>query len=468
LKSLRARIHRSLESDSGFTLIEVIVAMFIFTLLSTGILYGMLAVLQLTRDARSTQVATNLASQEIDLARTFANDLFALVDYDTPLVVTQPDGSKFYVKRTTNWVSDPGVDLKCGASAGGGALRYKRVNIEVSWDNMASAASAVKTYTVINPAQRINDPSKGTILVSVTGETGIGKAGVTVTAVPASPANGATAITVTPTPTDAQGCTYILKVVPGNYTVKVSKSNFIDSSQKAVGEKFTGVTAGASTQVGFTFDEAATFATLYNTGNLANAMIPRNLQTSYVSTYPTFTSVATSNSKSKSVKLFPFSGGYAPIAGALVDPVDLSKTCPAVDPDEWAPVTVAGIEYKSVRSPSLGATPGGGENLVVSMGTVVVNMSGTNRSVKAVSQNRTPTCANTQTYVFDGLGPDSKLALPYGSWLLYYGSSSSQTTVVSAPMMSQPTGGSSGTGLSGVGLPGFGANELVLDPRSAP
>ncbi len=93
--------------------------------------------------------------------------------------------------------------------------------------------ATVRTYTVIDPKNRINDPTKGTILVSVLGGSGAGSAGVTVTATPASPANGATALAKAPLPTDAQGCTYILKVTPGNYNVTVSRAGYVDVAQNA-------------------------------------------------------------------------------------------------------------------------------------------------------------------------------------------------------------------------------------------
>ncbi len=60
--------------------------MFIFALISTGTLYTMVSVLQTTRDSRAQQVAANLAAQDIDLARDYAN-LFQLLPttYTVPL-----------------------------------------------------------------------------------------------------------------------------------------------------------------------------------------------------------------------------------------------------------------------------------------------------------------------------------------------------------------------------------------------
>ena len=65
-------------------------------------------------------------------------------------------------------------------------------------------------------------PDQGTILVSVLNGDGPGVAGVSVSAVPTTlptARDGPAA----PAATDAQGCTYVLKVAPGNYDVTVSQ-----------------------------------------------------------------------------------------------------------------------------------------------------------------------------------------------------------------------------------------------------
>src|SRR5690606_2055259 len=114
----------------------------------------------------------------------------------------------------------------------------------------------------------INDPSMGTILVSVLSGDGTGRPGVTVTAVPASPANGAGPLTVAPAKTDPQGCTYILKVKPGNYTVGVSTSNYVSHTQATSSSQVVGVAAGESAAVGFQYDAAATFVMKHAMGNV--------------------------------------------------------------------------------------------------------------------------------------------------------------------------------------------------------
>src|SRR5690606_5716588 len=210
VKALRERLGiHSASEESGLSLIEVVVAMMIFGLISTGIVYTMLSMLSVSRDSRARQVATNLAAEEVDLARGL-DDVVALGPADT---VRELNGDTFYIERTVEWVSDPNSTLQCGASASGEKLRYKKVNVRVTWDGMRGASAPVQSDTVINPRERINDPLKGTILVSVLKSDGTGSSGVTVTAPP-------TYATAAP-PTDSRGCSFALKVLPNTYTVKL-------------------------------------------------------------------------------------------------------------------------------------------------------------------------------------------------------------------------------------------------------
>ena len=95
--------------------------------------------------------------------------------------------------RTTQWENSTATSTDpCGQ--GGGLLRFKKVNITVTWEHMRPGSEPVFANTVISPNTRINNPQMGTILVSVLDAAGNGVQGVTVSAVPASPPNGAQTI----------------------------------------------------------------------------------------------------------------------------------------------------------------------------------------------------------------------------------------------------------------------------------
>jgi prepilin-type N-terminal cleavage/methylation domain-containing protein len=426
VKAIRARLGIDVEREAGLSLIEVLVAMMIFAVISVGVAFSIVNTLVMTRESRAREVASNLAAQEIDLDRSI-NDVFSLGDktWDTTV-----NGAIFHMARSTGWVSSTGSTLACGT--GGGTLQYKQINISVTWAGQSAATSPVRADTLIAPNSRINDPTLGTIIVSVKSASGAGTPGVTVSVTPSAVPNGATALTTTPPVTDADGCSFALKVTPGNYDVTLSSTNYVDIKQNTA-PKVTalGVTAGGASTAPFDFDNGALFTLNYASNYTGSVPIrPTNLDTTFLSTvggdFTTKLGVATST------RLFPFSGGYATIAGAYVPPAGTAPTCINVDPASW---TVPAADGAVGQAPQTAAAlPGGPVTAKVPMGVVTVSGLTANKYLTAVSQASAPGtgdpgCGIQTVYTFPQLTTTSTtVALPFGSWVFYTGSSSGSTT----------------------------------------
>lgn len=437
------------DPEAGMGLAEVLVAMFVFALVSVGLLHTLTQSMTTTRDSRARQVAANLAASEVDRAREEA-DLFSLLPVTRPAQTVGTD--TFHVVRTTAWVTDPSSTFDCGAG-GGGTLRYKRVNVEVRWDNMDPSTEPVRADTLIEPKEKINDPSRGTILVSVVDANGNGVPGVAVTATPAFGAGVAPA----PTTTDSQGCAYLLKVVPGgDYTVSVSKSGHVDPSQKPTSTLVVGVAAGKAASAGFQYDTAATFTASYAVNTTEPGVRrPTDMLTSFVSSHGTYTAAGTVSGANRTFALHPFPSGYSAFAG----------TCAAADPAAWPATTTAPVRV-GLRQPAVAAAPGGSVAAPVNMGIVKISgLSGT-RSLKAVSAQNTlvgdPGCASQQTLMFGDAVTSGRatIALPYGTWQLYHGASgaSNPSTLVTTLQLTPVT---TAPGTTTVGLLG----AVTFDPR---
>jgi prepilin-type N-terminal cleavage/methylation domain-containing protein len=441
VNALRARLDAR-SSESGLSLIEVIVAMMVFAMIATGIGYTMLAALNLTKDSSARQQAANLAAQEIDLTRSIDN-LFNLVDKTTTTTI---NGRTFTITRTARWVSDPDVDQRCGI--GGGILRYKRVNVTVGWTGMTSGTPSVHADTLIDPGVRINDPDLGTVLISVTDSGGNPVAGATVKVTPASPADGAETLDAQPAVTDSEGCTYALKVDPGNYDVVVSKSGYIDVTQNATPSTLVSVKKSSATAAMTTLDLGGTFPLDYTTNYADPVQVPTNLDVSFVSTYGTSLATGAPNS----VTRFPFPAGYEVLAGIYNDPADPAKSCKAVDPREWVAGTTDGVNYADGVPVAPVATVPGGTAATADVGMGVAGVPIPNRSggsswyLYAVSQSTGPAgsgnpgCDIPMTYQFgkySEYSDDLDFTLPYGSWIFYTASNSSgyDSQVVSASTM---------------------------------
>lgn len=453
MRALFDRARRARDDESGITLVEVMVAMLVFAIVSMGFVYTMLAVTSLGRDARARQVAANLAAQDIDRTRE-EDDVFALQDkrYDAVL-----NGDTFHVARATSWVSDPQLDFACGAGSGT-ALRYKRVNIRVTWDGMRPGSAPVQADTVIDAKDRINDPTRGTLLVSVLGGDGQGTRDVTVTAQPVNASGTPTGSALPSVQTDAQGCAYVLKVLPGEYRITIAKPGYADIGQNPSPSVRVGVAANATASAAFSYDQAARYTVRYATN--VQGVTPRiptsqSMVTTFLSTYDPVASAPTVDGQtSRTFSLFPVASGYEVFAGTC----NLPDSGPA-DPASWPGGARVGAA----------AAPGETTAVDVPMGVVHIALGtgpGSNGSyVKAIAvatppdaESGAPGCATPQTLTFSGAVIDGSgqadIALPYGYWQLYRGSSTSQSTLITANQLQPLTGGSVSPG-----------NVVTLDPR---
>lgn len=419
------RLRLSLADDRGLGLAEILVAMLVFAIIATGIAFTIGSSLDLTKDSSNREQAQNLAAQEIDLARSIDN-LFKLQSKTTTVTI---GGTTYTIDRVAKWVSDPNVDQRCGI--GGGILRYKRVNVTVGWTGMTSLLPPVHADTLIDPGVRINDPDLGTVLISVTDSDGNPVTGATVTVTPSTPANGATALDAQPDPTDSEGCTYALKVEPGNYDVKVTKSGYVDVNQNAAPTVVVSVAKSSASAAELTLDQGATFPVSYQDNYPGyTVQVPANLDVSFLSTYGT----SLASNAPTSVVRYPFPAGYTVLAGIYNNPASPSVFCKAVDPSQWLAGTTDSVNYDNgVRPAAVAALPGAtAANSPVGMGVlgfkIPYRSGGSYWYVIAVSESVGPTdsgnpgCDIPMTYTF---GPykegtsDLDFTVPYGSWKFY-------------------------------------------------
>ena len=442
MNRLRRRLVARAVNDDGFTLIEVVVAMVIFTIISTGVLYTMMTLLSITRDSRSRQVAANLAAEEIDLARDI-NDVFDITFKQRDRTL---NGDTYHVERTSAWVYSSGVTAACGA--GTGALRYKFVQIEVTWTGMRSPDNPIRSETLINPNERINDPDLGTLIVSVRTASGAGVGNVPVKATPA-------AGSVLSAVTDSDGCAFLLGVNPGAYTVSISSPSggtYVDVQENPTPTQPATVVKASSVSTIFTYDIAGTLRATFLS---AGTTIPLNMPASLLSTRDPNVKTSSSASNPRTIGVFPWTDGSSVVAGD-------AKNCFAADPGLWS---AYGTLADGDRPEAVAVESGGTENAAVPMIPITVTgmaTSGNGRYLVARSQsaagNGQPTCATTQVYRFaPATATTMNIALPYGTWILYKGNDASfNPPGTGTKLTTQVTVGAGGTNASGT---------ITLDPR---
>lgn len=418
-------------AESGLSLIEVLVAMMIFSMLVVGIGYSLMSVLQMTRDSQARETAISIASSELDAVRAIG-DPFQIVNVPSR---TQTVGTNTYtIKREAAWVTPDGEVDTCGT--GGGPLQYKSVKVTVSWVGMREGSSPVRTDTALVPTSRINDPSKGTILVSVKNEAGLGNQGVTFTATSSSGS-------LVTTPTNSDGCSFLLGVPPGDYTVKLTNSGYMDINQQANPTVVRTVEAGSSAQFQFQYDKRGTYRMSYASNDTTSVrpMVPGDMDTTFFNIngrYSTVVSTTTAGSTGPTgtTTLYPAQSGYEIVAGHFVPSSETGTSCESVDPAAWADDTTKDPVAVGTRAATAHAGPNEtADSVGIPMGIVTVSGDRNKRYLYAVSQSDTPlpgqpTCDIQMKYSFGTTFTSystttEKIALPFGTWILYASSSSS-------------------------------------------
>ncbi|HEX4401908.1 MAG TPA: type II secretion system protein [Galbitalea sp.] len=443
MNTFRATLARHQRDDEGISLIEVMVAMIIFSIVALGVIATLLQTANFAIDSRARETATNLAAQAIDSARSTTN-VFNLFNSTTS---TTSGGHTYTVKTVAQWYSDATQVAPCGG--GGGALLYKQVNVTVTWPGMVHPNAPVRADTLIAPSTRVSDPADATMLVSVEDQGSNGVSGVTVTTSPAlSPPAKAT---------DVDGCSYLLKVPVGSYTVTVSKAGYVGTLQQTSQSVVQQVTAGTSVSIPFTMD-AGVALTLNYASNSPGAALPSPMYVSLLHA----TDPAIDASTLVPLTVYPFPDGYSFVAGHFIPKNSGTNGCLSPNPTLWPTTTVSGITYAAPSS--LPVVPSVAGTVQLPMGIVQVKGTANSQPVSAVLQATGPSgtadpgCSSvTATYNFGKIlssGKITTLALPYGSYKLFYSTTGTGTQVTS-------------TNLTVTAPSTIVSNVVTLDPRTA-
>jgi Tfp pilus assembly protein PilV len=465
----RAQRRRLACNEDGLGMTEILVAMMVFAIIATTAAYGILNALTLTSSTRSSATAMSIASSDLDKMRIAASvddsGVFDVVSTTSPILKTVA-GTTYSVSRTVTWQTTTGTIGACGT--GTGTLQYKNVSETVSWVTTNGRTRSVTMSSSIAPLSNINSDTTGTIIVTVTGAGGQPVPGLTVSITPTS-TGGGSPLNTPPQNTDVAGCSFGLLVDPGSYNVTASLPGDIDVYQNAAAIITTvattptaspvSVAAGQNTIVNFTYDQAATFPLTYPAG----ATLPTNLPISFYHPTPGTTPFQSSTPPA-SVKAFPWSDGYTILGGKYAYTATTSPaSCLDTNPATWTTPRAGDGALGVAPTPVIA---GGGTTAAptaVPLGTLTLSGIGSlsGKYITAVTKSTPaagdPGCNAGQTLSFPVLGTVSSttLALPYGTWNLYYGTSLGSTT--NAFTSGLLTGQVGGTVVSG--------NAILIDPR---
>ena len=399
---------RRIRDDVGVTLVEVMVALTILTLLTASVGAGLLAIQKSAFQSKQRAAAADLATREVEIVRNWfhSSDTAPInvmaagdVTNGNPLPgqagAAVVDGVSYTVKREMAWLITGSGYSACD---GGSVVTYPSVSIHVvvTWPNMGTVAPVTED-SILTPPKSVLNASYSYYAVKVLNRDGLPNEGRTVSVT--GPAGTQT------DQTGPDGCATFLLTSPGSYTASMTEGASGYVSYTGVTSQTATLTAGTLTVRSFTYDLGQTFTTTLTAPNgfvlpvtkpaveFANSGIQPTGVASYASNSTGVTTIG---------PIFPFATGYSMFAGS----------CPGSDP-----ASMGG------RPPAIIAAKGSTTAVTVPLQGVAIT---TTRLGLPVNVPVTATYAGTGTCALtDGtlsLGTTASgvlnVALPYGSWTL--------------------------------------------------
>jgi prepilin-type N-terminal cleavage/methylation domain-containing protein len=271
-----ARLRVGAGDDAGVSLVEVMVAMLVFAIVSSGVIATLTLSVKETRDGRNRVQAAQLAARELEITRNQftstatgagpASLALNAVRNPNPLpggTAGQPlvvDNTRYTVVRTARWTgSAAGAGVSPCDSGATDRIAYLHVRVEVTWAQMGDTKPVVSD-TLLTPANGgQTGTATGHIAVKVVNAAGGGQPDVTVNITAAGVAkSGATA---------SDGCAVFAFLTPGNYATSVSSTGlqgtYVDQGGSTAPSTTIGVTAGNLHKQTFSYDRAATLSFTY-------------------------------------------------------------------------------------------------------------------------------------------------------------------------------------------------------------
>lgn len=430
---IRRRSSGHAHDEAGFTMVEMVIAIFIFAMVITGVGVGMSSALNLTRQNRNRSIAANLASQQMDTIRStdFAtlDQLTQLVQPTTITPTPTVEGVPYTMTQDTAWVRKNAT----GAAAGpcqspptaANPLAYIAVTTTVTWSDMHGVLP-VHSDTVISPPVGVYDQTEGHIRVTVLNAASQPVSGAIVTI-----ANPTAGVSDTAT-TGTDGCAFFAYQPVGAYTVNLSSGvGKVDGQGSPTPVQNVTVKSASTSSVQFLFDTAASLA-LTLTPKTAGYLTPATAGYNVPTTVPIVLAntalqpsgkllYSTPTGLSRTIpNLFPYSSGFQSWAGS----------CSDADPQGVNPL---GAPYYSgaTRGSAIGMTPGGTSSGTVTMPSTSLQFKRTlagsaSYTVIAIHAAATDVgCPVAETYTLAtpltmvaNTTVAVNVSLPYGTWTI--------------------------------------------------
>jgi type II secretory pathway pseudopilin PulG len=233
-------------SETGFTLIEVLVSALLVILIASAAATALIATGQFSGDQRTHSQADALASQDQERLRGLSDDQLGGLNQTRQVLL---NGITFSVQSVSTYIDTTG-----SSSCTSTAAAYYKIASTVTWTDSLSSNPATLTEDSL-----LTRPVTGDLLTQVTDQTGAPLPGVNVSAAGASPQANTT---------DSNGCVLFAGLAAGSYTVALTPAtgyvdgngNSAPTGTAAVTTASTAVTSGNPFHFGSAGSIVGTFA----------------------------------------------------------------------------------------------------------------------------------------------------------------------------------------------------------------
>jgi Tfp pilus assembly protein PilV len=304
LSALRARARERAASESGVTLIEILMSAVLLAIIVIGTLTAFDAAGRITTDQQVRSEANDLAQQDQDHLRSLQVSQLPLLQTHQVTV----NGTVFTVQEQADYTSDSTGTSTCTSS---GSADYVKTTSTITWP-------AIGTRPPIVLESIITPPVGGALVVQVVNAQGAGVSGMSVSAVGPSTLSGTTS---------AAGCAIFGAVPAGNYNVSVSQAGYVDkdgNTSPPASQQATTVVNGATDRMSFQYDHAGQINVSFDTkytglsqpvASTADTVVIYNNNM----TYPSYRWAGTSGTYGSTVtasNVFSFTSAYTVYAGS--------------------------------------------------------------------------------------------------------------------------------------------------------
>ncbi len=364
---------RPVPRDAGMTLVEVVVALGLFAVMSTAVLVVLGSALTTTTDDKARLAAGNLASRELAIVR----DTFSSVTRGPDRVVENTvvnanplpggtageplvvDGVPYTVTRTAQWDEVGSAKVSPCDAGTSDELAYLRVEVQVRWPALGDRPP-VSMETVMTPPKGTYTTAQGHIGLLVLDSAGAPLGGVPVTATKGALVRNGT--------TSPEGCVLLSHLEPGDWRLTASRPDHVDPQGGATATTVARVQANRLWRGTVDYDRAATVVATM-TAPAGHALPPLGqvpVTVAHSAIQPIgarVVPVATTGSGSARVVsgLWPYLSGYEIWAGGCLDgnPALSGTSAPvAVTPGASAVATLplGGLEVRAPAGRAVRAT----------------------------------------------------------------------------------------------------------------